>query len=253
MADDGDAEDIISLGGTPTPEPEVEVLAGSVAVTNDLPTSESKQRPQSPQPQQQQQQHTAPLDERGLSQMLERRTAGATLRAEKVQAAPSTTARSHADRFKRQFQDTSKPFVEICQHTLRSRCDRVRSNADQGSATCAKVHFEIRSLPQTEPSLGDCSYLNTCHRLDTCRYIHYELETPSEEAAQKLAAQRAKAAAAKAVDPQGTPLLPPQWLDADLRKLDTTVLGKFDVIMADPPWDSKLACKIVSAAKLTYF
>lgn len=32
---------------------------------------------------------------------------------------------------------------------------------------------------------------------------------------------------------------PPQWIDCDLRKLDVTVLGKFDVIMADPPWDSE--------------
>lgn len=42
--------------------------------------------------------------------------------------------------------------------------------------------------------------------------------------------------------PNGQPddeFLPPQWLDCDLRKLDTTVLGKFDVIMADPPWDSE--------------
>ena len=34
-------------------------------------------------------------------------------------------------------------------------------------------------------------------------------------------------------------LLPPQWLDCDLRKIDVTVLGQFDVIMADPPWDSE--------------
>jgi N6-adenosine-specific RNA methylase IME4 len=34
-------------------------------------------------------------------------------------------------------------------------------------------------------------------------------------------------------------MLPPQWLDCDLRKIDVTVLGTFDVIMADPPWDSQ--------------
>lgn len=42
--------------------------------------------------------------------------------------------------------------------------------------------------------------------------------------------------------PAGQPkdkLLPPQWIDCDLRKLDVSVLGKFDVIMADPPWDSE--------------
>lgn len=30
---------------------------------------------------------------------------------------------------------------------------------------------------------------------------------------------------------------PPQWIQCDLRFLDMTVLGKFAVIMADPPWD----------------
>jgi len=28
----------------------------------------------------------------------------------------------------------------------------------------------------------------------------------------------------------------PQWLKCDIRTLEMTVLGKFGVIMADPPW-----------------
>ncbi len=32
-------------------------------------------------------------------------------------------------------------------------------------------------------------------------------------------------------------LVPPQWVQCDLRSLDLSVLGKFSVIMADPPWD----------------
>lgn len=28
-----------------------------------------------------------------------------------------------------------------------------------------------------------------------------------------------------------------QWIQCDLRYLDFTVLGKFGVVMADPPWD----------------
>lgn len=31
--------------------------------------------------------------------------------------------------------------------------------------------------------------------------------------------------------------LPPQWVNCDLRRFDYSVLGKFHVIMADPPWD----------------
>ena len=29
----------------------------------------------------------------------------------------------------------------------------------------------------------------------------------------------------------------PQWINCDIRHLDLTVLGKYTVIMADPPWD----------------
>ncbi|KIM29454.1 hypothetical protein M408DRAFT_113659 [Serendipita vermifera MAFF 305830] len=36
---------------------------------------------------------------------------------------------------------------------------------------------------------------------------------------------------------KGYRVLPPQWLSCDLRQFDCSVLGKFHVIMADPPWD----------------
>ena len=29
----------------------------------------------------------------------------------------------------------------------------------------------------------------------------------------------------------------PQWIKCDVRTFDMTVLGKFGVIMADPPWE----------------
>ena len=29
----------------------------------------------------------------------------------------------------------------------------------------------------------------------------------------------------------------PQWVRCDLRTFDMTILGKFSIIMADPPWD----------------
>ena len=42
-----------------------------------------------------------------------------------------------------------------------------------------------------------------------------------------------------AVRPKDTyfKLYPPQWIDCDIRYLDFSILGKFAVIMADPPWD----------------
>ena len=32
-------------------------------------------------------------------------------------------------------------------------------------------------------------------------------------------------------------LAPVQWVQCDLRNFDLSVLGKFSVVMADPPWD----------------
>lgn len=136
-----------------------------------------------------------------------------------------------------QYRDNDITFFEICPHTLRSKCRDVQGDPAI-APTCEMTHFEIRRLPQTDTSLGDCSYLNACHRLDSCRYIHYELETPSRAKADKMAAERRKKRSVASSKEAPGQLLPPQWLDADLRKLDASVLGKFDVIMADPPWDS---------------
>ncbi|ODV87723.1 hypothetical protein CANARDRAFT_181877, partial [[Candida] arabinofermentans NRRL YB-2248] len=36
-----------------------------------------------------------------------------------------------------------------------------------------KIHFIPIIQPQTDSSLGDCSYLDTCHKMHSCRYVHY--------------------------------------------------------------------------------
>lgn len=239
MADD--AEDIISLGGTPEPEtepePEGHEASPKAAVEQFRPESkdtiptaigsavQDQSAPKKPK--------QPGIDHQGLVDMLETRTAGATLLAEKVCRA--SFARKDVlliDSLLVQFQDVGKPFVEICPHTLRTRCDQAQNEQ------CQLAHFHIRQLPQTDATLGDCSYLNTCHRLDTCRYVHYELETPSQAEAERMAHERQRMKAQRQKPESEQAVLPPQWLDADLRKLDTSVLGKFDVIMADPPWDS---------------
>ena len=38
--------------------------------------------------------------------------------------------------------------------------------------------------------------------------------------------------------------LPPQWINCDLRSFDYSVLGKFHVIMADPPWDIHMSVSV---------
>lgn len=37
--------------------------------------------------------------------------------------------------------------------------------------------------------------------------------------------------------------LPPQWINCDLRTFDYSTLGKFQVIMADPPWDIHMSVR----------
>ena len=41
---------------------------------------------------------------------------------------------------------------------------------------CEKLHFAKILQPHTDESLGDCSFLNTCFHMDTCKYIHYEVD-----------------------------------------------------------------------------
>ncbi|RXW25146.1 hypothetical protein EST38_g663 [Candolleomyces aberdarensis] len=80
-----------------------------------------------------------------------------------------------------------------------------------------------------------------------CRYLHYELDWDGDlqRAAQEREVERSSKVAKKpfkleiGLGPTGklTKLLPPQWVNCDLRRFDYSVLGKFHVIMADPPWD----------------
>ncbi|KAI0721817.1 MT-A70-domain-containing protein [Cerioporus squamosus] len=76
-----------------------------------------------------------------------------------------------------------------------------------------------------------------------CRYLHFEVDwdvndghgMPEQRMVPKKKPYRLKLG----LGPEGkeTTPLPPQWLNCDLRRFDYSVLGKFHVIMADPPWD----------------
>ncbi|EAT35697.1 AAEL012156-PA [Aedes aegypti] len=98
---------------------------------------------------------------------------------------------------------------------------------------CNKLHFKKIIQSHTDESLGDCSFLNTCFHMDTCKYVHYEVDTyVGQNTGSKFEGEASK----RTIDPCAT-LYPPQWIQCDLRYLDMTVLGKFAVVMADPPWD----------------
>ncbi|GAA5906386.1 mRNA (N6-adenosine)-methyltransferase [Sporobolomyces salmoneus] len=134
---------------------------------------------------------------------------------------------ARAKRIRQAFPPT-RPFVTICVSTTREGC----SNRN----TCRNVHFVRALRPHTDTSLGDCSYLNTCHRMDSCRYVHWVLEDPgklSNEERERRKVEEAQNATLRQTQERA---LPPQWVNADLRTLDVSVLGKYDVVVADPPW-----------------
>lgn len=194
-----------------------------------------------------------------------------------------------------QHASTTGVFEPICPSTTREAC------AKAGTVKCTKVHFLPIIRPHTDPSLGMCSYLNTCfseplysmspsiHPLPSvprpagsvalpsglgaggrgkekapCRYLHFEVdmgtpaisETPSSSDEERddiyhdgpPTLRRIRNGPEKpqrthrielGLGPvgKGYEVLPPQWLNCDLRNFDCSLLGKFHVIMADPPWD----------------
>jgi len=116
---------------------------------------------------------------------------------------------------------------EFCQYGTRKECKNHKKDR------CKKVYFKKIIQSHTDESLGDCSFLNTCFHMDTCKYVHYEVDKRDKEKSELRAAPK------NISNPDGSSirLTPPQWISCDVRYLDFDVLGKFSVVMADPPWD----------------
>lgn len=167
---------------------------------------------------------------------------------------------------------------KFCPHGTKIECTKIRDDSE-----CKLLHFKKIIQSHTDENFGDCSFLNTCFHMDSCKYVHYEVDSPSNgngtvaansspsAAVQKISTTTCAnsaigaaiasssldnpsilstavspatetAAALQKLTPSkrliaGATLFPAQWIQCDLRYLDMTVLGKFAVIMADPPWD----------------
>ncbi|KAF8901684.1 MT-A70-domain-containing protein [Gymnopilus junonius] len=75
-----------------------------------------------------------------------------------------------------------------------------------------------------------------------CRYLHYEIDWDGGDGGWKRERRPKKKIHRLGIGlgPTGkisAMQLPPQWINCDLRTFDYSTLGKFHVIMADPPWD----------------
>ena len=71
--------------------------------------------------------------------------------------------------------------------------------------------------------------------MDTCKYIHYEVDKTDIVSKVKSCIRTTDIKNSQMIE--GLKLVPPQWVQCDLRNLNFDVLGKFSVLMADPPWD----------------
>ncbi len=115
---------------------------------------------------------------------------------------------------------------EVCPHISREACAAVGA-----VASCSKFHFRAIVQPHTVPSLGDCSYLDTCRHMATCKYVHYEVDEYDAMRLTELDAANQRRVNLYARHYQS------QFINCDIRTFPMKTLGKFPVIMADPPWD----------------
>ncbi|KAK3546094.1 hypothetical protein QTP70_022881 [Hemibagrus guttatus] len=125
---------------------------------------------------------------------------------------------------------------EFCDHGTKEECMRYGDTPQP----CNKLHFRRIINKHTDESLGDCSFLNTCFHMDTCKYVHYEIDSPPEAESSSAGPQPGTTELtlhAGDGDSNVGKLFPAQWICCDIRYLDVSILGKFAVVMADPPWD----------------
>lgn len=170
---------------------------------------------------------------------------------------PTAKERHLTEKFKSQG---GAQVMEFCPHGTRFECmkaqaadedavvDAVEVKIEKPDGECSEVvketrlcnrlHFKKIIQAHTDVVLGDCSFLNTCFHMSSCKYVHYQVD--NDEQAAKQAVKQEAADSSTILIPKRSievTLNPPQWIQCDLRYLDMSCLGKFSVIMADPPWD----------------
>lgn len=152
--------------------------------------------------------------------------------------------------------------MEFCPHGTRVECLKAQQLAEENNITepddkidgeicenkpitlkCNKLHFKKIIQAHTDVVLGDCSFLNTCFHMETCKYVHYQVDNdqaslkPLKSDQLDISESSKVTVQKRSIETSGLSLIPPQWIQCDLRYLDMSCLGKFAVIMADPPWD----------------
>ena len=121
---------------------------------------------------------------------------------------------------------------EFCTHGTKDECRKAwltsGEDGSPGQWNCHRLHFRKIIQPHTDESLGDCSFLNTCFHMETCKYVHYQVDVQTH--------------AVKTLEPgqpqvnrgESTVLYPAQWIQCDLRSLDFGLLGTQPALIFSP-------------------
>ncbi|KAG0625595.1 hypothetical protein M758_2G067100 [Ceratodon purpureus] len=148
---------------------------------------------------------------------------------------PTAKETANAAKFKTKGGSALK---EYCAALTKEDCRHQRNHF----IACEKMHFRRIIAPHTDSNLGDCSFLDTCRHMKTCKYVHYELD-PIPDVPDLMMAPGIPLNPRPGSRPQraeycsDAELGEPQWVQCDIRNFKMDVLGQFGVIMADPPWD----------------
>ncbi|ODV77281.1 MT-A70-domain-containing protein, partial [Suhomyces tanzawaensis NRRL Y-17324] len=127
------------------------------------------------------------------------------------------------------------PSTKQAHHLLR----RNKHLISQQEYDCSqsKIHFLPVFNSHTEQSLGDCSYLDTCHKMKTCRYLHYFTLHPELGNSSRRNRNISEYTIDECFMEHEREVIPAQWIKCDIRYLPLLVLGKFAAIISDPAWD----------------
>lgn len=171
---------------------------------------------------------------------------------------PTAKEKFNTEKFKSQG---GTQVMEFCPHGTRVECMKAQQLVDDESGVeaidekiekvdgegsdepkfkCNRLHFKKIIQAHTDVVLGDCSFLNTCFHMSTCKYVHYQVDNAEQTANKVIKSSQPEASDSQVLIPKRSievTLNFPQWIQCDLRYLDMSCLGKFAVIMGDPPWD----------------
>lgn len=77
---------------------------------------------------------------------------------------PTAKEKTLVEKFKSQGGTSVREF---CPHGTKSDCRKVSTN----NLPCEKLHFRKIIQPHTDETLGDCSFLNTCFHMESCKLV----------------------------------------------------------------------------------